>query len=58
MSKVADDAHTFFVSGAQDGVRHWIQNLLEIADPHVEIGPTFDFSTDFIVIANCGSFDK
>ncbi len=39
---IDDSEHTFFVSGEQDGVRHWIQNLLQIAGPNIQIGPIFD----------------
>lgn len=41
MSQIAPDEHTFFVSGESDGVRHWVQNLLNIPHPRLEIGPIF-----------------
>lgn len=31
----------FFVSGAQDGVRHWIENLLENTNPEIVVAPVF-----------------
>jgi len=42
----APQDHTFFVSGEQDGVRHWIQNLLQIPHPHIEHGPIFEFANE------------
>ena len=44
--EVAPEDHTFFVSGEQDGVRHWVQNLLQIPHPHLKCGPIFDFSNE------------
>lgn len=32
----------FFVSGEQSGVGDWIENLLKIERPHLEVGPVFD----------------
>ncbi len=35
----------FFVSGAGQGVSNWIETLLEVAEPKLEIGPVFDLET-------------
>lgn len=40
--EIAPENHTFFISGEQDGVRHWVQNLLQISHPHLEHGPIFE----------------
>ncbi len=34
----------FYVSGAQEGVRHWIQTLLGNSNPRIESGPIFEMS--------------
>jgi len=36
------ERNTFFVSGESGGVRHWIDDLLDIAHPKIEIGPIFE----------------
>jgi glutamate racemase len=41
----SDDDH-FFISGAQDGVRGWIEKLLDNAAPQIESGPVFTPSAD------------
>jgi len=33
----------FWVSGPRDGVGHWIETLLEVPSPNLEVGPVFDF---------------
>ncbi len=40
----APEEHTFFVSGDSDGVRHWVQTLLDIPQPHLESGPIFNYT--------------
>jgi glutamate racemase len=34
--------HTFFVSGPQDGVHEWVNDLLNIDHPNLQPGPIFD----------------
>ena len=37
-----DASDVFYVSGAREGVRHWIQNLLGLPSPRIEAGPVFE----------------
>ncbi len=37
-----EGSRRFFVSGEQSGVGSWIETLLEIEAPQLEVGPTFD----------------
>ncbi len=38
-------ADRFFVSGARGSVSNWIETLLDIPEPKMEVGPVFDFSS-------------
>jgi glutamate racemase len=48
----AKEPDMFFVSGEEEGVRHWVQNVLDIRAPQIEHGPVFDLEPHMNVAPN------